>query len=202
MSWSLHRRRVAAILASSAVVLGLTDIGASAQPFGSGLYLTTYVNESGYWLANGALHRIDLNNTTTNVGSAVQWAMENALEPTAMTVELVDGDNYDARVIDYDYGDNLLNAWVSCPDTATTSGTHPNKVCHGQKIHWNLYSGYASRQDTVHERRAIACQELGHTVGLDHADSNPESCMLVAAPQDRPTRYSPHDKQHINGYYG
>lgn len=173
--------------------------GVGAQPFGSGTFNATV--ESGYWLANGAHHNVDLNNTSTAVSNATIWALENSLDPTAMTAHLVDGDNYDARVVDADYGPNFPSSWVDCPPTATTSGTHPNKVCHGQRVHWNLDSSYDIIMDTAEERREIACHELGHTVGLGHYEVNWDapSCMT---PPPRPQEYGPHDKDHIAAHYG
>ena len=174
---------------------------AAAQPFGSGLFQTN--PESGYWLANGPGHRVDLHNTTTNVGAAIQWAMVNALDnPTVMNVTLWDGENYDVRVVDADYGPSFPAAWVSCPPGGD-SGAHPNKTCYGQKLHWNLNEGYEGTNDTLHERRSRACHELGHTVGLGHAPWDADSCMAFALPANRPKTYSNHDiNQHINPHYG
>ncbi|MGH2653814.1 MAG: hypothetical protein ACRDHV_05615 [Actinomycetota bacterium] len=102
-------------------------------------------------------------------------------------------ESYDVRVVDDNYN-NFLTAWTGCPPEAQVSGSHPNKVCRGQKIHVNLQnvSGY-----TVTQRRGLACHELGHTVTLRHVD-NPgaASCMRVNV-TNRPTTYSGHDQNMI-----
>ena len=178
---------VFAFLASAAVV--------RATNFGSIIYTTN--PESGAWLANNRTHEVDLHNTTTEWGAAIQWAMTNALDPTVMNTVLVDGSVYDVRVVDDNYN-NFLTAWTSCPPEAQVSGSHPYKVCRGQKIHVNLQnvSGY-----TVTQRRSLACHELGHTVALRHVD-NPDaaSCMRVNV-INRPTTYSGHDQNMISSNY-
>jgi hypothetical protein len=147
-------------------------------------------------------------NVTTNLVSATHWAMDNVYTPdTVITMISTDGDDYDVRVFDNDYGDNGLFAWVNCPPGADEGGTNPNRWCHGQTLQYNLNATVAYGSDTQMERRSRACHELGHTVGLQHT-SNDASCMQryhedgwMDPGPNRSTTLSNHDENHINGYY-
>ncbi|MEU6720305.1 matrixin family metalloprotease [Nonomuraea sp. NPDC046802] len=44
------------------------------------------------------------------------------------------------------------------------------------------------------QRQALACHEIGHTVGLDHSTES-GSCLRTV------TKYGTHDVAHINGRY-
>lgn len=199
----VHDPRAPSVVALVVVLLSLLGTNvAVASNFGSTVAGGSPENQVS--LANGPHHTVDLHNTTTETGSAILWAMDNVIDPTDMSSELVDGENYDVRVLDDDYGDNGAFAWVNCPPGATETGSDPNRTCKGQKLHVNLYGGYAYASDTAKERRSRACHELGHTVGLRHT-SNDNSCMQTygdpGAGEDRPTDWSAHDKDHVNAQY-
>lgn len=92
-------------------VIWIAPLGVQASNFGSIIFGTEPV-ESGAWLANNRTHKVDLHNTTTEIGAAVQWAMANALEPTVMTAVLVDDEIYDVQIRDGNW-DN--SSWRGLP---------------------------------------------------------------------------------------
>lgn len=125
--------------------------------------------------------------------------MDNNYEPTDMNLHVVDTDtDYDVRIFDDDYGDNNAIAWVVCPPEATTGGgAHPNKWCFGQRLRYNLH--YPGFYNTVQERHSLACEELGHTMGLRHRSDHPETCM--GRPVENSTDLTAHDRNHIDDEY-
>lgn len=82
---------------------------------------------------------------------------------------------HDARAFDYAYGDTGYWGATYCPSTSTQGGSDPARWCYPQYIRFNLT--YSHKLDSAQERRAIACHELGHTVGLRHHHSQGVSCM-------------------------
>lgn len=100
-------------------------------------------------LANNKNHRVDFFDTTTRIGNITQWALDNQFPRFDFTWLYVDGSDYDVRVSDWDAGDNGLIGWVNCPAGATETGSNPNRTCYGQRLNYNLYSGYAGQWDTA-----------------------------------------------------
>ena len=184
---------------ATGVVLGAGS-DAMASNFGSTAAGGDPVNQVS--LANNLHHRVDFKNTTTDVGGAVQWALNNAYPDAGVTWTWVDSDSFDVRVRDFGAGDNGAFAWVNCPDGADEGGTNPNRWCYGQILTWNLYSGYDYANDTVQERRSRGCHELGHTFGLRHQlnDDADATYMRLYNP-NRVARLSQHDINHINNNY-
>lgn len=101
----------------------------------------------------------------------------------------------DVIVGDYNYGFNGAVAWVECRPASQTWGSHPDLRCDNQALRYN--ADYLSYYSTFTERKSIACEEIGHTVGLQHRYTD-NSCMA----QDSTITYtSLHDDGHINNYY-
>jgi hypothetical protein len=113
--------------------------------------------------------------------SAATWAVSNC--PTSGNHVCVFDDNY---------GDNNFLGWNQC--RSGWSGSHPNMTCEIDHIKLNLYY-------TPSNYTALACHELGHSLGLRHDNGMPDpSCM-----QDNPPSWhswlSSEDIDHLNGRY-
>lgn len=94
---------------------------------------------------------------------------------TDMIASVVTGSTYDVRAWDNNYGDTGYWGATYCPSGAAQGGTDPLRWCKPQYIRYNVY--YSYKYDSVQERRAIACHELGHTAGLRHHPNQGVSCM-------------------------
>lgn len=75
--------------------------------------------------------------------------------------------------IDYEIQDFGPTGWVGLAqlDTCVPSGSKAG--CRSARAYTNLFQGYQAAQSSF-ARRAIACQEIGHIFGLDHANGD---CM-------------------------
>ncbi len=155
-------------------------------------------------LANNKHHRVDFFDTTTRIGNITQWALDNQFPRFDFTWQYVDSSDYDVRVADSNFQDNGVYAWVNCPSGATETGSNPNRTCYGQRLNYNLYSGYESAWDSTYGGRVLACHELGHTVGLRHEDANDNpSCLKNNATPDNldANAYSTEDVNHVLNNY-
>jgi hypothetical protein len=146
-------------------------------------------------LANDKNHRVDFMNTTTETGAAIKWALNDQFPRFDFTWTWVDGDDYDVRVMDDEYGDNNLLGWVNCPPRAIEHGTNPDRSCYGQVLKRNL--SYPLPEEG---RRYMACHELGHTVGLQHEfEIHSDSCMRLV--RDDTPSYSQEDVNDVVTHY-
>lgn len=118
----------------------------------------------------------------------------------------------DVKVRAVDYGPT--KSW--CASTACESMAPPTvfggselplpgtRWCKPQIFRYNLY-WRASKYPTDSNERAIACHEVGHTLGLRHATSSTgdadwaNSCM-VNGNQTKITTTT-HDRNHVNARY-
>jgi len=140
-------------------------------------------------------------NGWTNIDDDLDWVIHNRLNPTDMTAyHSTHATNPDVWAMDNDYGNNLAIAWVDCPANASTGGSGTALWCRGQYLRFNsFYEGSA-------DGRSLACEELGHTVGLRH-NTHPDnftyaSCMGVSPTFGELTFYSGHETtDHINANY-
>jgi hypothetical protein len=85
--------------------------------------------------------------------------------------------------------------WATCE--STLSGLWPNTRCKQAGLFVNTFHINTAVNDNY--ARAIACHELGHTVGLRHVNSG-VSCMSNPAVQEK-TGLTDHDKQHLRDKY-
>jgi hypothetical protein len=133
----------------------------------------------------------------SNLSSDILWAVNNL--GTGSDIMLLDTAWQalaDVRAWSWSWGIDYPPAWVNCPWSGTTSGSHPNMSCFGQDMHFNL--SRTEFYDTQAERRFVVCHELGHTMGLKHRQSE-SGCMQ----QGNLTinQYTPHDIAHLNAAY-
>lgn len=89
-----------------------------------------------------------------------------------------------------------ITAWTECADGTTTVGTDPNAYCVPQWLRYDLTD--TADYDTVGERASIACQEMGHTLGLRHS-SSASTCMYTFRTMQ--AGLVQHDKDELNAHY-
>jgi hypothetical protein len=112
-----------------------------------------------------------------NVGQHDAWHDNNThdIVPTELSVDhFHECTTVEVRVNDTSYGSNQGPGWWECHDGSST-------VCYSGHIHINTdkVNGYSSAL-----KLALMCQEVGHSVGLAHADSG-LSCMNNPLSTDR-----------------
>ena len=89
---------------------------------------------------------------------------------SGMSVQVnADNGSADVRVFEDFYGLNGAYGWANCPSDATVSGSHPTRRCFNQTVKYNDSYGLTALMSSSSGRKALACQELGHTLGLRHA---------------------------------
>lgn len=165
-------------------------------------------------LANNATHAIRYvnleccypsQNYIPGMTVAADWAIVRYDDYTVLRVYRDQSDPYpDVELHDWDYGETPWIAATKCPSTNTgVGGAHPNRWCRGQQIIFNsrYYWRYTGYYDTAFQRRAVACHEMGHTVGLRHRAPAPYSCMYTYANQGTSSILDQHDIDHINARY-
>lgn len=172
---------------------------ASASDFGSNRPDPCNTLDSSQCVANNATHWIDRFALETHQLNAITWAAT-----TIYTVPQVEIDSKfststpDVRAVDGYYGDNGNWAWTMCDEYARYGGDAAahTKWCAPQILVFNLTqkaANYSSEEKT----KAIACHELGHTLGLRHLATN--SCMKF-----KQTLYKyllDHEKTHLKTFY-
>ena len=151
----------------------------------------------GPWRANNDYSEVGFAVCDLNAGSWDAFFSNDPhdVEPTDVTTTIwatcSDGgtdDRIDVRVNDYNYGANGKAGWAECHYLNTAS------VCDNAHVHLNLYYGPYSSSDWLH----LVCQEVGHTIGLDHAASG-LSCMRQGYWGN--LHLVQHDKDIVNSLY-
>jgi hypothetical protein len=101
---------------------------------------------------------------------------------------------------------NILG-WVECPENDTGKEAHPNRWCRGQVLRYNthfrkLVDGPNVRppEKRIERRRALACHEMGHTVGLQHPDTSGTKSCMVRGSLDAGTSLTPAEIKSINDH--
>jgi hypothetical protein len=203
VSVHVRRQRKTILAVVGLVIIGLVPLlasPASADNFGSSGKPGTGNNSkgeplNGVWFTKDFRWSVARMKLTATYSAGVEQAVEeefnrsdldgfvhNPIQCTEMPQT-----PSDVCVFDDDYGGNGLWGWNAC--AGTTSGSHPNQRCSLAWVRINLRYSPAAK--------AIACHELGHSVGLRHT-SDQASCM-----KDPPTssRLTSHDIAHLNSTY-
>jgi hypothetical protein len=172
--------RIAAVL--GVITLGQAPGPASAQPFGPGAC------SGACYYADNSNHTYFNNGLSAGDASSMNFAMLTRLQSTDMTVDQFQSWNNDTDVVAYDdnYGNTTWWGLWRCEVLVSGSSTK----CNRGSITFNLYHGEAWT--------SLACQEVGHSVGLDHSTLT-DSCMQQTA--GTANDFDAHDRSHINGYY-
>jgi hypothetical protein len=150
-------------------------------------------------IANDDTHTVWLN-------SSLDAGMQAAVRTAISTYQFVDdivvvewtSSNADARMTQGDYKNTSWWAYGHCIVGATYGGSDPNRWCSPQQVTFNV-THPVNWDSTAGGRNAVACHELGHTLGLRHAISTQSSCMRNA--QTTYTGITTHDEAMLNGIY-
>lgn len=160
--------------------------------------------------ANNIYHAVRLDvvgNQWVGMDIAVKDSLSSDYDPLDLRAYVDQTDPYpDVIVYDYDYGDNGYAGWADCPANNTgIGGSGATRWCRGQIVRFN--GSYESRWiNAAWAREGLACHELGHTVGLRHADSG-SGCLTHPAPYNTAYLFyqnpylRQHDKDHVNASY-
>jgi len=149
-------------------------------------------------IADNGVHLWYPQDVTADLLAATRYASTSVYDPVAdvYTFEWSSSDYVDVIVRDEFTGLDDAVAWTECADGATTGGTDPNAYCRPQWLRYDLADTAA--YDTLAERRAIACQEMGHTLGLRHSSST-SSCMYTYVTTQQ--GLVQHDIDELNAHY-
>ncbi|GFH38028.1 hypothetical protein [Streptomyces pacificus] len=137
-------------------------------------------------------------NQISGIAASFQEAMNDYEYYTDLTTTKKSHSTLDVLVTDYNYGSNGAVGWVECLSGSSTSGSHPYKRCDRQKLRLN--GSYSSFYGNAHDRKSMACHEIGHTVGLRHRETD-GSCMSNKHPSSISSLTSTHDDAHVNAYH-
>ena len=141
--------------------------------------------------------------TFAGMAAATEYAVDRMSAQTDVTAFTSTGSGPDVRVFDATYSVNLF-AWVDCNSAATIGsrfvaqlGTN-ERTCTPQDIRYN--AAFEGTFNRVEEQRALACHELGHTLGLRHT-ANDNSCLQEGTAGHEVRSYSEHDVIQVNAEY-
>lgn len=215
--WSRARRAprresavfVLAMIVGALVGQAMFPMFVVATNFGGPLHsgVACDANMSSECVAENYTHYVYYYSTLTQPYRDAVDATIPAYDATDMTVQAeAYSSTNDVRVSEGNWGSNGAWAWTACATTLNGAGSRPadghshgHNWCKPQLLRWNLY--YAANYSTADQRKAIACHELGHTMGLQHT-SDTASCMKDP-PTTTPLATSPtqHDKDRLNEHY-
>lgn len=142
-----------------------------------------------WWYADGLEY---------NQLSATRYASNWVYDPVADvdTVERTSATGVDVIVRDFTYSNPIAWSWTECDPAATFGGSDPHRWCKPQVLRYDLSD--TTRYDEVFERRYVACQEMGHTLGLRHSSSTASCLYPDVATSDVLVS---HDVLELNGHY-
>ncbi len=176
------RSSVIVAMVGAVALLGLTagfalahNFGSNTAAFNTPAHPCDYSTSSQCVADNGS-HLVYLTMLSTDpmyIATTNRFPTYNATDVHMQTVTSASG--ADVWVLNGNYGDTTWWAYGACSTTATFGGSDPDRWCRPQDIFYNIT--HPSNWDgTLTGRRAVACHELGHTVGLRHVGSG--SCMV------------------------
>lgn len=151
--------------------------------------------------ADNRVHSIWYHQLTAATKQAVNWSRNRNYDPTS-----VDTVNEDARdrltdviAMDADYEGAICGrTWLAKP---TGSGVIGIVLCQSlsgrrcNQFHMLFDNDFMGPQPTANEN-ALACHELGHTLGLAHVT---QGCLSNGGGTS--TSLRDHDRRHLNAYY-
>jgi hypothetical protein len=127
------------------------------------------------WYTGGLYRMLIHPSVGYNMTVELEWVMANAY-PSSTTSSPSTG----------------IVGWVECKPGVTTSGSHPNQRCSYENLWFNTVYLDTTNGDSNY-LAAIACHEMGHTVGLRHS-ADTASCL-----QNPPIAYQWYPTSHDRG---
>lgn len=154
-------------------------------------------NATHTWYPEGVL-----GNQLPGIDVATQNAMNDYEAFTVVTTTKKTSATLDVLITDAYYPQYVtvtaaILGWVECRPESATSGSHPNRRCDMQKLRFNG-SAYPTFLSTANHKRSLACHEIGHTLGLRHANVG---CMSTGTNLSY-LYTTTHDEAHIDNHYG
>lgn len=164
---------------------------AAASNFGSG---------GGIYLAEDSTPAVAKFSLTNAYVNAVNAVVNNIYNPTDLNGTLqanqtncADSLGHDVCAFDDTYGVTGWDGIYDCVGTVT--GSNPTARCSRGRVRFNLSApGSAAAL-------SLACEEMGHAVGLLHTESQQYSTCLIRPVNTNYTWWSPHDIAHVNAHY-
>ena len=144
------------------------------------------------------------------LGANLRWSMRNYTQVTVLFVFEPDpGETAPRAKVRAAYYTGVWWSSTACefagsPTIYGGSESNHSRWCRPQVIRYNLnYKASKYPGDTA--QRDISCHELGHVLGLRHANSTTgdpnwaSSCMVLNSTTHTTT--TSHDRSHVNSYY-
>ena len=138
-------------------------------------------------------------NLSNNFTSAVDFNDVNNIEPTDISSIMYTNAAWgfgEVNIYDADYGNVIWQGNWSCRDW----GAPGDGICDLGRVQFNQYWGPYPSQ----EAKSLACEEIGHSVGLDHSDGStvPDQWFASCMSQNPAEIYlSNHDETHLQAWY-
>ena len=120
----------------------------------------------------------------------VNNVLSESVNPTDITLQIAIDQaaaNWEVNIYDANYGDTGWAGHWNCQVWGSMT------VCTQGRVRLNQVVSYTNQ-----EAKSLACEEIGHSLGLAHSNEVNASCM---SQQWNQTKLSTHDRNHLNSIY-
>jgi hypothetical protein len=196
MSTGIVRRHRRVVVAAFVILVGAGAVPAHASNFsGANGGVGCHVN-----VADNKVHSIWYHQVTAATRQAVSWSRSHNYDPTVVDTVTEDARDRltDVIAMDADYeGTTCGRTWMPRPTGAGLIGMVICQSLSGRRcnqFHMMFDNDFMGPQPSANEN-ALACHELGHTVGLMHVTSG---CLVTGGGTSSSLRE--HDRRHLSYY--
>jgi hypothetical protein len=154
--------------------------------------------------ANGLYHQVYIfDEVPSNLETALVNSLEEDYEPvpglTAVRVSDPLASGVDVKIYYRTVNSNWPRAWTTCDHFADYGlvNVRYHMWCQPHRIYYQAYPEANDCWNNAACRRWLACHELGHTLGLQHA-SRTTTCMYTVG---NPDVLDSHDIEHLTDCY-